>query len=680
KYIEKLKNCNYTRMYKNTINENDFYTFSNGENIIHFYLINSLKTVKVIAEPFYDYSTFTEEKNVVKPAIIASSVCDRNFYVRLPDNTLVVIDGGWRIEDWSLYDHFKLLRETYEEMRDILGGAETVHIPLWFVTHAHTDHARMLEMLYQTDIKDKFVIDRILFNFPAENHIFDFPPLTEEKISEMSVNLQKWHNGAGRDFSYDRIFYNCPFPLYDDPRYDLKCRGFFKEYSAVKIKAHDGMKFSLSGVDFEVLHTPDDDMPTIFETINDTSVIVKMTYRNSSMLWLGDMGPVPSDSCVQMYGKELKCDAMQVAHHGWGAATPEFYEMSKPSVLFWNNSEFGFKYADKYQGFGKTKTSTDLYNMDCVKKNIFCNRIRPTYAFLPIKIPDTKTEKSDCIIALSAVSDRIIMMRLPDGKLVMFDGGWRKEDWDNYEHKALLNKLYDEMCALAKNENITVALWAFSNAFAHNTMLLENLKTCDFAEKVKVEKIVCGSFDTMNAYDSDFVPDNHKEELLSALSSTGAEIIIAKDGDRILLGDVTVKILYSGGQSVKTAADSFVVYRIEYNGSSFVYTGEMTDDISKILIEKYGDDLKCDVVQIANHGWNNGGVAKFYEKCAARLQLWNNSEYGYRFFKENEGYKKSPSSTRVFGLTTCKLNAFCDQCKPQYFSFPIRDDELEYDV
>lgn len=681
KYIEKLQNCHYTRIFKNSINGNDFYTFSNGENKIHFYLINSLKTVKVIAEPFYDYSTFTEEKNIVKPAIIASSVCDRNFYVRLPDNTLVVIDGGWRIEDWSLYDHFKLLHETYEEMCDILGGAETVHIPLWFVTHAHTDHARMLEMLYQTDIKDKFVIDRILFNFPAENHIFDFPPLTEEKISEMSVNLQKWHNEAGKDFSYDRIFYNCPFPLYDDPRYDLKCRGFFKEYSAVKIKAHDGMKFSLSGVDFEVLHTPDDDMPTIFETINDTSVIVKMTYRNSSMLWLGDMGPVPSDSCVQMYGKELKCDAMQVAHHGWGAATPEFYEMSKPSVLFWNNSEFGFKYADKYQGYGKTKTSTDLYNMDCVKKNIFCNRIRPTYAFLPIRFSDVKADcYNNCIITLSAVSDRIIMMKLPDKRLILFDGGWRKEDWNHYDHTVLLEKLYDEMRRLAGDNNITVALWAISNAYAHNNRLLENLGACDFAGNIKVEKVIYGTFDVQNTEDIGSIPDQYKNILLSAISDTGAEILQAENTDMISIGEVSVKVLYFDRKDIKTIADSSVVYKVDYKNSSFIYTGDMTDEISRKIISKYGNDLKCDVVQIANHGWDNGGILEFYELCSAKLQIWNNSEYGYQFFRKSEGYKKSRVSTRVFGLPSCKQNAFCDQVKPQYFSFPLKESELEYDV
>ena len=681
KYIEKLQNCHYTRIFKNSINENDFYTFSNGENKIHFYLINSLKTVKVIAEPFYDYSTFTEEKNIVKPAIIASSVCDRNFYVRLPDNTLVVIDGGWRIEDWSLYDHFKLLHETYEEMRDILGGAETVHIPLWLVTHAHTDHARMLEMLYQTDIKDKFVIDRILFNFPAENHIFDFPPLTEEKISEMSVNLQKWHNDAGKEFSYDRIFYNCPFPLYDDPRYDVKCREFFKNYDAVKIKAHDGMKFSLSGVDFEVLHTPDDDMPTIFETINDTSVIVKMTYRNSSMLWLGDMGPVPSDSCVQMYGSALKCDAMQVAHHGWGAATPEFYEASKPSVLFWNNSEFGFKYADKYQGFGKTRTSTDLYNMECVKKNIFCNRIRPTYAFLPVRFSEkTRTDDHDCIIALSAVSDRIVMMKLPDNKLILFDGGWRKEDWNNYDHAALLTKLYDEMRLLSGSENVTIALWVISNLYAHNNRFLENLEYCDFYKNITVEKAIFNFADISKTEDSGCIPPDYTDTLLAALGRTGAKQIPARQDETVSLGEVTVRVLYANTDPSQTIADSSVVFKVEYKNASFIYTGDMTDRISKTLIEKHGEKLKCDVVQIANHGWDNCGVLDFYKFCAAKLQIWNNSEYGFQFFRKSEGYKKTAVSTQVFDLETCKLNAFCDQVKPQYFCFPLKDSELEYDV
>ena len=681
RYIERLKECGYAERDHNTINGNDFYTFSNGETIITFYLIKTLGTVKVIAEPYYEYSTFTEEKDIVEPAIIASAVCDRNFYVRLPDNTLVVIDGGWRIEDWSLYDHFELIGKVYEEMREILGGAETVRIPLWFVTHPHTDHVRMLETLYQTQIKDKFVIDRILFNFPAESHIFDFPPLTDEKKEEMRIHLEKWHNDAGKAFSYDRIFYNCPFPLYDDPRYDLKCREFFQQYDAVRIKAHDGMKFSLSGIVFEVLHTPDDDMPTIFKTINDTSVIVKMTYRDSAMLWLGDMGPVPSDSCVKMYGKELKCDAMQVAHHGWGAATPEFYAMSQPSVLFWNNSEFGFKYADKYQGYGKTKTSTDLYNMACVKKNIFCNRIRPTYAFLPVRFSDEKGGNGkDCVMTLSAVSDRIIMMKLPDGKLILFDGGWRKEDWNGYDRSTLLEKLYGEMCELSGTNKITIALWAISDFYTHNNRLLESLDSCDFRENITVEKIIYPAADISKAADFVAVPARYPRILSSAMQKTGAVCLPARAGEDIRLDDVIVRVLYAGSENPKTIADSSVVYRVEYQHSSFIYTGDMTDEISRKLIETYGEDLKCDAVQIANHGWDNGGVLEFYQRCAARLQLWNNSEYGYQFFRKDEGYRKSKTSTQVFHLPTCKCNAFCDQVKPQYFRLPLRETELEYDV
>lgn len=680
-YITKLKNLGYSELYKNMINKNLFYTYSNGLNLIYFYLIENLKTVKVIAEPFYEYSVCTEEKNIVKPAIIASSVCDRNFYVRLPDNSLVVIDGGWRVEDWYIYDHFDLMQKMYDEMRSILGVVNTVHIPLWIVTHPHTDHVRVLETLYKTDIKDKFIIDRILFNFPADNHIFDFDEATQEQYAQMNENFKKWHSEAGIKFPYDRIFYNCPFRVYDSVRYDLECRKFFEEYSATKIKAHDGMKFSLSGVDFEVLHTSDDDMPTIFKVINDTSLIIKMTYKNSSMLWLGDMGPVPSESCAKMYGKALKCDAMQVAHHGWGAATPEFYEFSKPSVLFWNNSEFGFKYADKRQGYGKTKTSTALYNMECVKKNVFCNRIRPTFAYLPIKISDSiEKNKNNCIISVSAISDRIIMMRLPNGKLIIFDGGWRKEDWDDYDHSSLLTGLYNEMCELAGNTNVTVALWAISNTYAHNNRFLECLYSTAFFQNIDIEKIVYNFADNSNKLDFSDLPKNYSRDLISVFKKTGAKLFVAETDMSFSLDGVSVNVMCAGSFDPEIIADTSVIYKVDYQGSVFLYTGDMTDKISKIILEKYKNSLKCDVVQIANHGWENCGLVDFYKECNAELQIWNNSEYGYQFFRKNDGYRKNKVSTEIFNLKNCKLNVFCNQVKPQYFSFPLQKSELKYDI
>ena len=161
-YVGVLENTGYKQCDYNTMGGNVFYTYKNKDNYVYAYYIRSLGSVKIIAEPYYEYVKFTPEQNLVKPVVIASSVCDRNFYVRLPDNTLVVIDGGWRIEDWSRYTYTELLNAMYEEMKEILQR-DIIDVSLWIITHAHTDHNRVLEFLHLMPIAEKFNITHIRF-------------------------------------------------------------------------------------------------------------------------------------------------------------------------------------------------------------------------------------------------------------------------------------------------------------------------------------------------------------------------------------------------------------------------------------------------------------------------------------------------------------------------------------
>lgn len=637
-YITILEQNGYSKVFDNKIGDNHFYSFTNLINLIFVYYIDNLKSVKLIAEPYYEFSYHEPIENIATPSVITSSACDRNYYIRLPNNKLVVIDGGWRIEDRSRYDIKDLLFEMYKEMVEICGN-EHVNIPLWIITHAHTDHVRVLEYLYQMPFADKFTIDRILYNFPDNDHLVDREQAPQEKILASEKQLKEWHERASIDYPYEDIFYNCPFPVYDTMNYEDVCRSAFNQYTAVKIKAHDGMKFDMSGVIFEVLHTPDDDMPTIYEMMNDTSLVIKMTYQKNSTIWLGDMGVIPGDSCIEMYGDYLRCDAVQVSHHGWGSASWEFFKLLNPKILLWNNSEFGFQYADKYQGYGKTESSTKLFNMPCVKKNYFCNTIKMNYIDMPF-VFDAQEEKAEYKLLVSAASDKTFMIRLENGKLIMINGGWRTAMFDKYDHKTLLNNLFKEMKTLAGSDNVTVAAWILTDR--ENNQFIDNINDCDFKTNINIENIIYNF--------TEFNIDNITNK------------IVAKTADKYNFNNAEVEILYS-------ALNETTVVKIRVNNKTMIFTGNMNDKISKEILLQ--NDITCDIVQIANGGYNNCGILDFYKKCNAEINIWNTSEYAYRFFSPVEGYEKTEVSTKVYNFENVKENYFCDRILPQII--PLND-------
>jgi competence protein ComEC len=145
-------------------------------------------------------------------------------------------------------------------------------------------------------------------------------------------------------------------------------------------------------------------------------------------------------------------------------------------------------------------------------------------------------------------------------------------------------------------------------------------------------------------------------ELMMLAAEEGAEVVTISEDLHRNFGEAKIKILYAKNKNM--------VVKITLNGKEIIFTGNMTDEISKEILQS-GQSLKCDIVQIANHGYNDCGVFEFYEKTGAEIGVWNTSEYAYRFFNKTEGYEKSEVSTRVYNLESFKKHYFCDRILPQ---------------
>ncbi len=81
--------------------------------------------------------------------------------------------------------------------------------------------------------------------------------------------------------------------------------------------------FSLADCKFQVLYIGDD-----APDLNDTSIVLKMTYGNNTFLFMGD---ATSKIERQILNKNLKSDVLKVAHHGSNyASTKAFLEKVSP--------------------------------------------------------------------------------------------------------------------------------------------------------------------------------------------------------------------------------------------------------------------------------------------------------------------------------------------------------------
>ena len=172
----------------------------------------------------------------------------------------------------------------------------------------------------------------------------------------------------------------------------------------------------------------------------------------------------------------------------------------------------------------------------------------------------------------------------------------------------------------AGSDTVTVAAYIMTDE-ENDNQFLYNLNSADFRNKVKIENIISAS-----------------------------------NGNDFYFGEAKIKIIYANNKKI--------VVKITIGGKEIIFTGNMTDEISKEILQS-GQSLKCDIVQIANHGYNDCGVLEFYKNTNAKIGIWNTSEYAFRFFNKNEGYGKSEVSTKVYNWEGFEKHYFCDRILPQ---------------
>ncbi|MCX5793830.1 MAG: MBL fold metallo-hydrolase [Elusimicrobia bacterium] len=101
--------------------------------------------------------------------------------------------------------------------------------------------------------------------------------------------------------------------------------------------------------------------------LNDCSIVLKVTYQDTTILYTGDMQADQEANLITTYGAELKADVLKVAHHGSNTATSmAFLDMVKPKYAYIEvgaGNTFGFPSAvtlNDLQAAGVTVFRTDM--------------------------------------------------------------------------------------------------------------------------------------------------------------------------------------------------------------------------------------------------------------------------------------------------------------------------------
>ncbi len=202
-----------------------------------------------------------------------------SYMIKTPSGETVMIDGGNPIEIEA------------EHLYSLIKGKQ---ISAWFFTHAHQDHIGAL--LYLLENKETYDVNvkKLIFNFPSPDYL--------EKFEDWDTNFR---------------FLNA-----------------IKDIDAEIITPTAGDVFSIGGMEFEIINSPiiKDD----YKTLNPTGIIIKTHFPKLDVLFLGDFDKEAEEDFLRLYDKNsLRCDIVQMAHHGQNGITEDFYKIISPKVCLY---------------------------------------------------------------------------------------------------------------------------------------------------------------------------------------------------------------------------------------------------------------------------------------------------------------------------------------------------------
>ena len=305
-YLAQLEAAGYTFWQDNQIGNNFYATYYDSKTVLHAYYIATENTVRVAVDharntelpPIEDTSPNYGEK--VTDVTFTMHDFDGSkgnwgnaFIITLEDGSFIFHDGGANSgsveseELWKLLNHLNKRKDG------------RIVIAAYILSHGHMDHHNGWDGLVNKHYRE-MTIERIIHGEAATTQIYKF--------------YKNGHYATG------------------------SLRTLAAKTQATIHRAHTGQTFQIRNLKIEIMMAVETTFPYAPDCYNSTSLIARFTNGEGenaqSLMTVGDTQDMGSRRLVDIYGEALKCDILQVAHHGSGGSI-ELYALCAPTVVVW---------------------------------------------------------------------------------------------------------------------------------------------------------------------------------------------------------------------------------------------------------------------------------------------------------------------------------------------------------
>lgn len=209
-----------------------------------------------------------------------------SFVIITQQDRAIIVDGG-RAADMPL-------------LKEYVGNRP---VAAWILTHAHDDHIDGLIHEFKTNGGADFAIENIYYNFPP------FELIHNRNVPDYDYMVRELNECLPAFAEVEPLFHDKAHTITQGDTLDIdECHlDFLFSY-------HEGLTVNL---------------------MNDSSLVFKLTTPNTSVLFLGDLGPQGGDLLYRESRHLLQADIVQMAHHGHMNVGMEVYAAVGAKACLW---------------------------------------------------------------------------------------------------------------------------------------------------------------------------------------------------------------------------------------------------------------------------------------------------------------------------------------------------------
>lgn len=201
------------------------------------------------------------------------------FILTTANGAVIVIDGG--------------LPEDAPHLREELAKKGN-HVNAWFITHPHSDHAGAFAQIVEEGLNG-ITVDAVMYNFTD--------PTWYQVNEEYRAGMVERIRAAVLSFGE---------------------------------KAHVMHRNDVYAFDTATITCLNDPYLVANNAINNSSCVLKVQMGGKTIMFLGDMGEDVGEMFLADHaGEDLKCDMVQLAHHGQAGVGFSFYQALSPTTALW---------------------------------------------------------------------------------------------------------------------------------------------------------------------------------------------------------------------------------------------------------------------------------------------------------------------------------------------------------